>query len=72
MLDTIVYEVEYLYVHKSSLTANNIAEILFSKAAEEGNIFVLFDKILDCHVDGTETMQKDAFGISKNGRKRKR
>ena len=57
MLYTIVYEVEYLDVHKASLAVNNIAENQFLQVDEEGNIFVLFDEIVDHFVDGTETMQ---------------
>ena len=34
MLDTIVFEVEYLDGHKASLAANTIAENLFSKVDE--------------------------------------
>ena len=43
MMNTRVYEVEYLYERKVSLAAINIAENVFSQAGEEGNIFVLFD-----------------------------
>ena len=67
MLDTRVYEVEYLDVHKASLAANNIYENIFSKVDEEWNIFVLFDDIVNHRVDGTETMHQDTFIISNNG-----
>ena len=72
MLGKIFYEVEYLDEHKASLAANTIAENIFSKVDEEGNRFVLFDEIVDYHVDGTDTMQQDAFIISNHGRNRQR
>ena len=72
ILDTRVYEVEYLDVHKASLAANNIAENIFSKVDEEANIFVPFDDIADHHVDSTENMQQDDFNISNNGDNRLR
>ena len=53
MLDTIVYEVEYQDVHKVSLDVNTIAENIFSQVDEEGNIFLIFDQIVDHCVDGT-------------------
>ena len=72
MLDTIVYEVEYQDVHKVSLDVNTIAENIFSQVDEEDNIFVLFYKIVDHCVDGTDTMHQDAFIVSKNGGNRSR
>ena len=72
MLDTRVYEVEYLYGHKAPLAANTISENIFSQVDEEGNKFVLFDDIVDYLVDWTESMQQDALIISKNGGKRQR
>ena len=37
ILDSRVYEVEYLDGHKASLTANAIAENIFAQVDEEGN-----------------------------------
>ena len=37
ILDTRVYEVEYLDGHRASLSANTIAENIFSQVDEEGN-----------------------------------
>ena len=70
MLDKRVYEDEYLYAKKASLSMNTISENIFSQPDEEGNRFVLFDDIVDHRVDGTETMQQDFFNISNNGGKR--
>ena len=67
ILDTRLYEVEYLDGHKASLTANTIAENLFSQVDDEGNRHVLFDAILDHRVDGSELKDEDAFIISSNG-----
>ena len=64
MLDTIVYEVKYLYGHKSSLSGNNIYGNIFSYIDEEGNIFMLFDRIVDHSDDVTETNQQYAFVVS--------
>ena len=68
-LDTRVQEFEYLDGHEASISAKEIAENLFEKVDEEGNIFLLFDDISNHCVDGTETMQQDSFIISKNGGK---
>ena len=53
MLDTWVYEAEYLDGNKASLDVNTIAENLFPQVDEEGNIFLIFDQIVDHCVDGT-------------------
>ena len=73
ILDTRLYEVEYLDGYRTSLAANAIAENLFSQVDEEGNRHVLFDAIIDHRVDGSELQQKDAIITSANGgRRRKR
>ena len=72
ILDTRVYEVEYLDRNKASLAANTITENIFPQVDEEGNIFVLFNEIVDHCVDGTEKIQQDELFISKNGGKRRR
>ena len=66
MFDTIVYEVEYIFVNKASLYANTIAENLFLQVDEEGKRFVLFDEKVCYCICGTDTMQQDAFVVSKN------
>ena len=72
MLDTRVYDIEYLDGHKESLAANTIAEYLFSQVDEEGNIFVIFDDIVYHRVGGTYIIHKGAFIISNNGGKKRR
>ena len=71
ILDTRFYEVECLDVHKELLSTNTIAGYLFSQVGEEGNRFVLFDKIVYHRVNGEDTMQQDAFSISNNGCRRR-
>ena len=61
ILDTRVYEVEFMDGHKTSLAANAIAENLFAQVDDEGNRFVLFDAIVDHRTDGTE-VQHDNGG----------
>ena len=66
MLDTGVYAGEYLDGHKAPLAANTIATNIFSQVDEEGNKFILFDKIVNNCVDGTDTMHQEAFVITNN------
>ena len=54
ILDTRVYEVEYLDGHKASLAASVIAENVFSQVDEEGNYHVLFECIANHRINGTE------------------
>ena len=67
ILDTMLYEVEYLDGHRASLTANTIAKNIFSQVDEEGNRHVLLDDIIDHRVDGTEVQENNAFITSSNG-----
>ena len=46
ILDTRMYEVEYLDGERASLAANNIAENLFAQIDDEGNHQVLMDEII--------------------------
>ena len=72
ILDTRMYEVEYLDGYKTSLTANTIAENLFAQIDTEGNRHVLFDMIVDHRTDGKEVKQQDAFTTNSRGVKRRR
>jgi hypothetical protein len=47
ILDTRVFEVEFLDGHTASMTANAIAENLFSQVEEDGNRLQLLDEIID-------------------------
>ena len=72
ILDTRIYEVEYLDGRKESLAANAIAANMFAQIDEHGNRTMLFDSIVDHRVDGTEIKIADAFIISKSGGKRRK
>lgn len=72
IMDTRMYEVEYLDGYKASLTANAIALNLFAQVDEEGNRHVLMDEICDHRVDGTEVKQQDAFLMTSSGNKRRK
>ena len=72
ILDSRLYEVEYLDGHTASLTANAIAENLFAQVDDEGNRYVLLDSIVDHRTTGDEVKQDDAFITSANGGKRRR
>ena len=72
ILDTRVYEVEYLDGHKASLAANAIAENMFAQVDDEGNRFVMLEGIADHRTDGNEIKKDDAFIRSHNGGKRRK
>ena len=68
LLDTRMYEVEFVDGEKASLTANYIAENLF---AQEGS-HILMKEIIDYRTNGTKLKQQDAFVTTKTGTKRRR
>ena len=70
ILDTRMYEVEYIDGHKASLTANAIAQNLFAQVDEEGNRHVLLDEIIDHRKDSTAVAKEDTFITTKSGTKR--
>jgi hypothetical protein len=72
ILDTRMYEVEYLDGHKASLAANTIAQNLFAQVDEEGNRHVLLDEIVDHRKDSTAVEADDAFIVMHNGTKRRK
>jgi hypothetical protein len=72
ILDTRVYEVEYLDGHRTALAANAIAANMFAQIDDDGNRFVMLDSILDHRTDGSEIKPEDAFIISSNGGKRRK
>ena len=72
ILDSRLYEVEYLDGYKTALTANTIAENLFSQVDSEGNRQVLFDAIIDHRCDGTALQHNDAFIKTANGGRRRK
>ena len=72
ILDTRMYEVQYLDGKKASLAANNIAEDLFAQIDEDGNRQVLMDKIIGHRSNEHAVKQQDAFVITKTGTKRRK
>ena len=69
ILDSIIYEVEYLNGYVVTMAANVISKNLFAQVYQEGNIFVLVESIVDTRTDGTQTLQQDAFVITNSGTK---
>ena len=60
LLDTRMYEVEYLDGERASLSANHIAEILFTQVPDEGNR------------NGQEVKHQDAFIMTRTSTERRR
>ena len=61
ILDTRMYEVEYVDGHKAAMDANVIASNLFAQVDQDGQLFALFDKIIDTRTDGNQIKKVDAF-----------
>ena len=72
ILDTRVYEVEYVDGHKASLTANAIAQNMFVQVDDEGNRHVLFDEIIDHRHTALALKQADAFIVTSSGKRLRR
>ena len=59
--------------HEETMTANLIAEYLFSQVDDDGNHQVLLDKIIDHRVDTkTVVQEKDAYIKNKSGQKKRK
>ena len=71
VLDTRLYEVQYMDGYKTAMTANNIAENLFSQIDAEGRRYILLDEIVDIRNDGSQLKEENAFVVSANGVKRR-
>ena len=67
-----MYELEYLDGECASLSANHIAENLFTQVDNEGNQQVLMKEIIGYHTNGQEVKQQDAFITTRTGTKRRR
>ena len=72
ILDSRVYEVEYMDGHTASLTANAIAQNLFGQIDDEGHRYLLLNDVIDHRVDGTEIKEDSAFITSPNGGRRRK
>ena len=72
ILDTRVFEVEFIDGHTAAMTANGIAENLFAQVDQEGHRLLLMDEIIDHRRGPNALPQSDAFITSPNGRKRRK
>ena len=72
LLDMRMYKVEYLDKECASLSANHIAENLFTQVDDEGNRQVLMKEIIDHRMNGQEVKHQDAFIKTNTGTKRRR
>ena len=53
-----------------AMSANVIADNLFTQIDQEGNIFVLIEYFIYTRTKCTQTLQKDSFVITNSGTKR--
>ena len=72
LLDTRAYAVKFPDGREESLTANLIAQSLYSQIDEEGNKHLLLDDIIDYKRNETAIDKRDAFVTMKNGVKRRK
>jgi hypothetical protein len=63
ILDTRLYEVEYLDGHKAALSANTIAESLMAQVDSEGHRELLMEEIIGHRTVGNEAQESDVFGL---------
>jgi hypothetical protein len=71
ILDTRLYEVEYLDGHKAAITANTVAENILAQVDHDGHRQMLFEAIIDHRNDGTalqgeKASIKNSSGVSRN------
>ena len=67
MLDTRMYEVEFLDGSMEAVMVNLIAENLYSQMDAEGHSFSMIKEIIDQHKDGHALSKDDGFIITKSG-----
>ena len=72
ILDTRMFEVEFLDGTKQAMSANVIAENLFAQVDQDGHRLLLIDEIVDYRTTADAIKQADAFITLKNGRKSRR
>jgi hypothetical protein len=70
IFDSRLYKVKYQDGHRAALTANTIAENVFSQVDGAGHRHILFDSILGHRCNGSQIKEEDAFVMSCNGVKR--
>ena len=72
ILDTRLFEVEFLDGHVETLSANVIAEHLFAQVDHQGHRLMLMDEIIDVRKGPSAIPKEDGFITSKNGQQRRR
>ena len=72
LLDTRMYEIEYLDGQRRAITANQIADNLFAQIDDEGNRHVLLDEIIDHRSDASAVTLDDAMFTDSRGRQHRR
>ena len=72
ILGSWMYKVGYEDGHKVAMAVNTIASNLFAQFYQDGQIFVLFDEIIDWRTDGSQIKSEDAFIHIYNRNKRRR
>ena len=72
ILDTRMYELEYDNGYTIPVSANLIAENLFHQVNDEGHRMMVLDEVIGHRTDGTEIGEKDAYNISKVGKRRRK
>ena len=66
-----MYEVEYVDGHKAWLTTNAITQNMSAQSDDEGNIHVLFDKMIDHCSTALALKQDNAFIVTSSGNMRR-
>lgn len=72
IMDTRMFEVEFLDGHTAAMSANAIAENMFAQVDQEGNRLMLLDEIADFRLTGTAVKPEDAFLEHEGRRHRKK
>ena len=72
ILDTRMYEVEFVDGHKQAVAANVIAENMFASVDEEGHRHLLLDSIIDTRKSSEAVAKADAYVLNSSGAKRRR
>ena len=72
VLDTRMFEVEFLDGTTAALAANAISENLFAQVDAEGHRHIILDEIIGHRTTGDEVKQADAFVTTKSGQRRRK
>jgi len=72
ILDTRLFEVEFLDGTVAAMAANAICENMYAQVDAEGHRFILLDEIIGHRTTGSEVQADDAFITTKTGQKRRK